>query len=99
MRLLHARTQALRVAPSARARLQFVVRTLSPAGDRAFSHVVREGAAGSRIRAWGQVFLSGRARRAHTDDMAPGDGLGSPSQGARRHRGISTPPELGMKPA
>jgi hypothetical protein len=29
--------------------LQFVVRTLSPAGDRAFSHVFREDAAGSRF--------------------------------------------------
>ena len=44
----------MRFAPKAHARLQFVVRTLAPAGDRAFSHVVREGAAIAGLRRGGK---------------------------------------------
>jgi hypothetical protein len=54
MRLLHARAQAFRFSPKAHARLQFVVRTLAPAGDRAFSHVVREEAALAGLRRGGK---------------------------------------------
>ncbi len=52
---------AARGCPEGCARLQFVVRTLIPAGDRAFSHVVREGAAGSR-------FAGRRASRVRSGD-------------------------------
>ena len=55
MRLLHARTRAFRVAPKARARFAVRGANVDPAGDRAFSHVFREGAAGSRFAAGGQV--------------------------------------------
>jgi hypothetical protein len=41
--------------------LQFVVRTFGPAGDRAFSHVFREDAAGSRIAGEGQLPIRTRA--------------------------------------
>jgi hypothetical protein len=39
--------------------LQFVVRTFDPAGDRAFSHVFREGALLSGLREEGKSLASG----------------------------------------
>src|ERR1700722_17286959 len=75
MRLLHPGWQALRFAPKAHARLQFVVRTSVPAGDRAFSHVFREGAALAGLRGEGKSRLLKRLfqRLPHAENSEEAD--------------------------
>jgi Domain of unknown function DUF29 len=68
------------VAPKATPDLQFVVRTFDPAGDRAFSHVFREGAADSRFATWGQVrVIAVRRGQVMSDSKAGGASIRRPA--------------------
>jgi hypothetical protein len=60
--------------------LQFVVRTFDPAGDRAFSHVFREGAADNRFAAQGQVRdIAVRRGQVMSDSKAGGESVRRPA--------------------